>query len=96
MGAPKTIFNTVRGDGEDPPAGHPVALLAVLLFACLLLVTPAVVAAIAMIDAHALDSAYSWLQQFTPITTFLGAAKFLLAAGSVIVGLASRLQGRWI
>jgi hypothetical protein len=63
--------------------GHAIALLVVLVSACVLLLTPAVVAAISMIDPSALDQTLSWFQPLSPIASHLDHLKLVLATGSV-------------
>lgn len=62
---------------------HSIALLAVLVGACGLVLTPAVVAGISMIDPSALDQTLSWFQPLSPIPSQLDHAKLVVAAGSV-------------
>jgi hypothetical protein len=64
---------------------HPIALLAVLVAACVLVLTPAVVASISMVDPSALDQALSRFQPLSPITSQLDHAKLVVAAGSVVI-----------
>ena len=65
--------------------GRSIALLAVLVSACVLVVTPTVVAAVSMIDPSALDQTLSWFQPLSPIASHLDHVKLVLAAGSVVV-----------
>jgi hypothetical protein len=66
------------------PRRHPIALLAILVSASVLMLTPAVVAAVSMIDPSALDQTVSWFQPLSPITSHLDHARLMLAAGSVV------------
>ena len=66
-----------------PSRGRSIALLAVLISACTLVLTPAVVAAISMIDPRALDQTLSWFQPLSPIPSLLDDVKLVLAAGAV-------------
>jgi hypothetical protein len=64
---------------------HSIALLAVLIAACVLVLSPAVVAVISMIDQSALDHTLAWFQLLSPITSQLDHAKLVVAAGSVVM-----------
>jgi len=63
--------------------GHSIALLAVLVSACVLVLTPAVVAAVSMIDSSALNQTLSWFQPLSPIASHLDHAKLAVAASSM-------------
>jgi hypothetical protein len=66
-------------------ARHSIALLAVLGSACVLALTPAVVAGISMVDPSALDQTLSWFQPLSPITSHLDHVKLVVAVGSVVL-----------
>lgn|SRR5487761_36187 len=72
---------------------HSTALLAVLVVAGVLVLTPAVVAGISMIDPSALDQTLSRFQPLSSITSQLDHAKFVVAAGSVVTFWSGR-QGK--
>ena len=78
-------------EAVDSP-GHSIALLAVLLSSCALVLAPAVIAGISMIDPSALDQAVPWFQPLSPITSHIDHARLMLAAGSVVT-VWSRRQG---
>jgi hypothetical protein len=65
--------------------GRSIALVALLVFVCFLVVTPAVVAGISMIAPSAMDQTLSPFQWFSPITPHLDLARLVLAAGSVVM-----------
>src|SRR6266850_2544232 len=90
--APAQTLNGAGAAGKTTPAevegvlspGHWIALVAVLVSACALVLGPAVVAGISMIDPSSLDQTASWFRPLSPITSQLDHARLLLAAGSVI------------
>ena len=61
-----------------------IGRLVLVLFACLLVLSPPVVAGIAMVDPGALDQASSWVQGFSPIASDINVAKIFLILGSVV------------
>src|SRR6266850_5550918 len=69
--------------------GQTIALVGLLIFACLLVLTPAVVAGVSMISPSALDHSVSPLMWLSPITSHLDLAKFLVGAGSVVMVMSS-------
>ena len=75
--------------------GHSVALLAILVAACVLMLTPAVVAAISMINPGVLDQTLSWFQPLSPVASHLDHAKLLLSAGSVVIVWSGRHDVDW-
>jgi hypothetical protein len=66
-------------------AGHAISLLAVLVLACVLVLTPVVVAGISMTDPGALDETTSWFRRLAPIPSYLDHAKLAVAAGSIFM-----------
>jgi hypothetical protein len=63
--------------------GRSIALVALLVFACLLVASPAVVAGISMVNPGALDQTPTPLQWVSPIASHLDLAKVLVGAVSV-------------
>jgi hypothetical protein len=65
--------------------GQTIALVALLVFACLLVLTPAVVAGVSMVSPSALEQAYTPFMWVSPITSHLDLAKLVVGAGSVVM-----------
>ena len=65
--------------------GQSIALVALLVCACVLLLSPATIAAISMVDATAFDQTSTWLQWLSPITSQLDHAKVIFAAASAFM-----------
>jgi hypothetical protein len=65
--------------------GRSIALVAVLVFACLLVAGPAVVAGISMVNPGALDQTLAPLLWVSPITSHFDLAKLVVGAGSVVM-----------
>ena len=71
-------------------AGQTVALVGLLILACLLVVTPAVVAGVSMISPGALEHTVSPFMWLSPITSHLDLARLVVGAGSVAMVMSSR------
>jgi hypothetical protein len=65
--------------------GHLIALVALLVATCLLMLTPAVVAGISIVDPSALVQPLSFFDRISPITSGVDYAKLVLPAGSVVM-----------
>jgi hypothetical protein len=81
-------------DGEGGPdeasepagsSGTAIAVTAVLICAVLLMVCPAVIAAISMVDPGALGGASRWIQRESPTISYLDYAKVTLTLIAPIV-----------
>ena len=75
---------TPAADESMRSRAHSIALLSVLASACLLVLTPAIVAGISMVNPGALDQTSSWFQPLSSVTSHLDHAKLVLAAGAMV------------
>jgi hypothetical protein len=89
-GSPQGLDGTAckeTPDAVEPLAstGQSIALVALLVCACILVVSPAAIAAMSMVDATAFDQTSTWLQRLSPITSQLDHAKVILVGASAFI-----------